>query len=100
MGRAGDTRESRNQVVECFLTRRTKASLDGLVHTNGDTLCVGLRHVAFWHQGIIYMIPLVTPSAEDLEHLVQAILRLGTHGHIVAEVGVGNGDRTAEEDHS
>jgi hypothetical protein len=90
MGVSRDVRESRDQVVECFLTRRSMGSLDGSVYTSGDVLCVGPYHVAFWHQGTIYMVPLEEPL-DDLVRTVRAGVRLGTHSHRVAELEVGNG---------
>ncbi len=77
---------SRDKVVECFLARRTHASLDGSFHTNGTTLCVWGGHVAFWHQGVVYLVPKELPTSQVKD--VQATIRLGTHGHTVAEVGV------------
>ena len=86
MARIKEVEESRDHVVEWFLTRRSLASLDGSVHTDGDTLCVGPGHVAFWHQGTIYLVTLVYPGS--LAKYVQATIRLGTHGHKVVEGGV------------
>lgn len=88
MARTNNVEESRNYVVECFLTRRSTASLDGSVHTDGDTLCVGVLHVAFWHLGTVYLVPCVYPGS--LVKHIQAMVRLGDHGHQVAEMGVGN----------
>lgn len=77
---------SRDKVVECFLARRTHASLDGSFHTNGTTLCIESCHVAFWHRGTIYLVPIELPASRVKD--IQAMIRLGTHGHTVAEVGV------------
>lgn len=92
MGRIREVMGSRDKVVECFLTRRSKASLDGSVYTDGSTLCVGYLHVAFWHQGTIYVVYLEYP--DSLAKNIQAMIRLGDHGHRVAEVGVENGRST------
>ena len=81
--------ESRRTVVEWFLTRRSLASLDGSVYTDGNTLCAGYHHVAFWHQGTIYLVD--TGCPEPLVKDVQAMVRLGKHGHKVAEGEVSNG---------
>lgn len=75
-------RESRSTVVACFLTRRSLASLDGLVYTDGCTLCVGSLHVAFWHQGTIYLVPL-PDNSDDLVKWAQAYAALGDNGHMV-----------------
>ena len=78
--------ESRDQVVECFLTRRSWASLDGSVHTTGDILCVGRYHVAFWHLGVLYLVGQESP--DELVKTIQAMVRLGQHGHKVVGEGV------------
>ncbi len=75
-------------VVERFITRRTESSLDGSVYTTGEVLCVGSQHVAFWHQGTIYLVHVESP--DTLVKEVQAMVRLGTHGHKVAEMGEQN----------
>ncbi len=80
---------SRHQVVECFITRRTRASVDGSVHTTGNTLCVGPYHVAFWHQGTIYLVEHESPS--DVVKTIQAMVKLWGHGHKVAEMRVNDG---------
>lgn len=77
--------ESRKQVVECFLSRRSSASLDGSVHTNGDTLCVENRHLAFWHQGVVFLMPIESP--DSLVREVQTMVQLGKGGHRVVEIG-------------
>ena len=91
MGVSREVQDSRDQVVECFLTRRSKGSLDGSVYTSGDVLCVGPYHIAFWHQGTIYMVPLEGPL-DDLVKTVQAGVRLNTHSHRVAELEVEDAD--------
>ncbi len=96
MARVRAVEESRNQVVECFLTRRSRASGDGSVYTEGSTLCVGHHHVAFWHQGTIYVVYLEYP--DSLVKTIQAMIRLGNHGHKVAETGVGNGESDYSHD--
>jgi hypothetical protein len=55
--------DSRSRVVELFLSRRSGASQDGSVHTDGDTLCVGQHHVAFWHQSTIYLVRREPPDS-------------------------------------
>ncbi|KKK55016.1 hypothetical protein LCGC14_3078820 [marine sediment metagenome] len=89
MGVSREVQDSRSTVVDCFLTRRSRGSLDGSVHTSGDVLCVGPYHVAFWHQGMIYITPLEGPL-DDLVKTVQAKVRLENHGHRVAELEVGD----------
>jgi len=89
MARVRAAEESRNQVVECFLTRRSRASVDGSVYTTGDILCVGPYHVAFWHQGTVCLVYLESPH--DSVKIVQAMIRLGDHGHRVAEMRVDDG---------
>lgn len=89
MARVKAAEESRRQVVECFLTRRSRSSVDGSVYTDGNTLCVGHHHVAFWHQGIIYMVYL--DYSDSLVKTIQAMVRLWSHGHKVAEMGVNDG---------
>ena len=86
MARVKEVEESRYQVVECFLTRRSKASVDGSVYTTGDTLCVGRYHVAFWHLGTVYLVECGSPY--DLIKTIQAMVRLGNHGHKVVGEGV------------
>lgn len=90
MARVKVVEESREKVVECFLTRRSRASVDGSVYTTGDTLCVGPYHVAFWHQGTVYLVDQESPH--DSIKIIQAMIRLGNHGHKVAEMGVSNGE--------
>jgi hypothetical protein len=90
MARSQDLWESRSKVVECFLLRRSHASSDGSVYTEGGTLCVGQHHVAFWHQGTIYLAHIEFP--DSLVKEVQAAVRLGDHGHLVAETGVRDDD--------
>jgi hypothetical protein len=89
MANRGEVLESRSQVVECFLTRRSRASLEGGVYTDGSTLCVVDQHVAFWHQGIIYLVELDSPGPISL--WAQACIRVGNHGHLVAEGVSSNG---------
>lgn len=96
MARVRAVEESRRQVVECFLARRSRASVDGSVYTTGDTLCVGLYHVAFWHQGTVYLVDHESPH--DSVKIVQAMIRLGNHGHRVAEVRVDDG-RGSDQSH-
>jgi hypothetical protein len=79
-----ELQQSRDRVVEWFHHRRSLASLDGSVHTDGDTLCVGPYHVAFWHQSTVYLVPLSDPNA--LVKDIQAMVRLGSNSHSVAEV--------------
>lgn len=78
--------KSRDEVVEWFYARRSRASRDGSVHTDGDTLCVGPQHVAFWHQSTVYIVGIEQP--EPLVVDIQARIRLWGQGHKVAEVGV------------
>lgn len=89
MGVSREIQESRSKVVDCFLTRRSMGSLDGSVYTSGDVLCVGPYHVAFWHQGVIYIAPLERPL-DDLVQTVQAKVRLENYSHRVAELEVGD----------
>lgn len=88
MVRVQELEESRRLAVECFLARRTSASLDGSVYTDGNTLCVGPYHVAFWHQSLIFLVPQESPNS--LVKDVQATVRLGIGGHTVVE-GEDNG---------
>ncbi len=78
-------RESRRTVVGRFLTRRPLASLDGSVYTDGNTLCVDRQHIAFWHQDTIYLIHRDFPGS--LVRDMKTMIRLGEHGHTVAETG-------------
>ena len=55
--------DSWGKIVRLFLSRRSGASQDGFVHTDGDTLCVGQHHVAFWHQSTIYMVRREAPDS-------------------------------------
>lgn len=89
MARVKELEESRRMVVECFLARRSRASVDGLVYTTGEVLCVEHSHVAFWHQWIIYLV--YHESPHESVKIVQAMIRLGNHGFRVVETGVGNG---------
>jgi hypothetical protein len=88
MIRSKETVESRRKAVEWFLARRSYASLDGSVYTDGSTLCVGQCHVAFWHQSTIYLVYLEFP--DSLVKDIHAMIQLGKHGHTVAEMGEGN----------
>jgi hypothetical protein len=92
MGVSREVQESRSKVVDHFIARRSMGSLDGSVHTSGDVLCVGPYHVAFWHQGMVYLAPLEMPL-DDLVQTVQAKVRLGNYSHKVAEMEVGDGVR-------
>ena len=85
MARARETRESREEVVEMFLARRSLSSLDGSVYTDGNTLCVDQQHIAFWHQDTIYLIHRDFPGS--LVRDMKTMIRLGEHGHTVAETG-------------
>lgn len=78
-----NVRVSRDYVVEMFLDRRTYASMDGSVFTDGSVLCVGQQHVAFWHQATVYLMDLTEPSS--LVRDVQAMIRLD-QSHSVAEM--------------
>ncbi|KKN80410.1 hypothetical protein LCGC14_0330030 [marine sediment metagenome] len=85
MARARETEESRRKAVEWFLARRSRASLDGSVYTDGNTLCVGRQHVAFWHQSVVYLVYMEFPGS--LVRDIKTMIRLGEHGHTVAETG-------------
>lgn len=89
MARIREVEKSRRIVVEWFLTRRSLASMDGSVYTDGSTLCAGYHHVAFWHQGTIYLVDIGCP--ESLVKDVQAMVRLGNHDHKVVEGRVSSG---------
>lgn len=88
MAQSKRTEESRRKAVEWFLARRSYASLDGSVYTDGSTLCVGQHHAAFWHQTTIYLVYLEFP--DRLVQDMQTMIRLGEHGHTVAETGEDN----------
>ena len=85
MARSVAVRESRRKAVEWFLARRSRASLDGSVYTDGNTLCVDRQHIAFWHQSVVYLVYIEFPGA--LVKDMKTMIRLGEHGHTVAETG-------------
>ncbi len=77
-----NTWDSRSRVVELFLSRRSSASSDGSVHTDGDTLCVGQHHVAFWHQATICMVKRESP--DSLVRAIQGMVQMSQGYDIVS----------------
>lgn len=80
--------DSRARIVELFLSRRSGASQDGSVHTDGSALCVGPQHVAFWHQGTIYLVSMESP--DSCERAIQGMVQM-SHGYKVVNQEESNG---------
>jgi len=70
--------------VDCFLAQRTGVSEDRTVHSSGMDLMVDGQELAFWHRGVVFVLPHGALSAVA-ENVVDKI-RLGSRIHNLSVV--------------
>lgn len=87
-GTALENWRARGGAVDCFLAQRKGVSADRTVHSSGMDLMVEGQEVAFWHHGVVFILPHGDLSDSGERALVG--VRLGQHLHNLTVVEMGS----------